>query len=383
MMRHFTLILITCLWVAPSWATTPLIDEYRDKVEQIIAGFENGNAEPFTQALDVDAITGRATEDAFTNLKWKSDFRTGLAQGIKTGVGDRFLSQIAADSYIKLLRLKQEGEAGRALLRFDFGDNGNGYIELFLEHQPTGEVKVVDWYDYAMGQRYTTSLRQLVGIMAPTPTLAGKLFDIASDRKEVAETLKEIITLNKQQKHKALVNKFLAQDKTFRRSRLLNLIAIQSANQTNDMGLYRKVLANLAHYHGSDERLFFILIDYYFLEEKYDEILRGLDKLDAHFGVGDAGLEVYRANAYYSKRDYVKAITAANRAITLEPNYEYGYWSKLLIQTAQADYAGGVETIRSLEERFGYDLSPEALSAQEEYVDLVGSEAYRKWRGSQ
>jgi tetratricopeptide (TPR) repeat protein len=375
------LALALALWLvsAPLAAAVPAIENYRETIEDIVTGFNNKDAQPFNRAIDANAIADKALDLTLADANWKAGVRDGMLPGLNS-MGQKILNQLAPDSYVKLLRLKQEGEQGRALLRFDYGDQGIAYLDFFLKAGPGGEVRIVDWYDYSRGQRYASSLQQMAAIMSPTPTKLGKLFDVVSERREAANSLLEILKLHVQQKHKAAAEKFLSQDERYLRSRLLNLIAVQSANITGDLELYRKVLANLARYHGDDEDLFLVLMDYYLLEEEYDKVLRGLDKFLAHFGVDDAGLEVVRATTLYYKGDYGAALSASQRAIAMEPAYEYGYWTQLVTQAAMGDYAGGVTTARLMEQEFDYDMSPEALAEDPDLAPLVESQAYRSWR---
>jgi len=379
---HFALTLSAWLWLAPVWAANSATAAYEQTTARIITGFEQGTAAPFNAALDAAGIVDQATHPVVTDSGWMSQFRTGLIAGINPGAGERLLGKMAPGSYIKLLKLTTRGKEGRALLRFDFGDQGNGYLELIMNTAPDGEVRIVDWYDYAMGQRYTTSLQQITGILAPSPTFLGKLYDVASERKEVSDALKVIFAHYKRQEHVALAQQFLTFDESIRSSRVLNLIAIQSANASGDEALYHKLLANLERYHGDDEKLFFILLDYYFLEQEFDRVLTALDRLVALFGQQDAALEVIRSNTLYSRGDFRDALSAADRAIALEPEYEWGHLSQFTAELALQDYAGCVKTAAILQDRFGYDMSPESLGAEKEFVDLLRSEPYRRWRSS-
>ena len=107
-----------------------------------------------------------------------------------------------------------------------------------------------------------------------------------------------------------------------------------------------------------------------------------MDRLFTLFGQQDAALEVIRANTLYSRGDVNDALGVADRAIALEPEYEWGYLSQLTIRMALKDFAGCVKTAEVLEERFGYDMSPESLGAAQEFTDFVNSDAYRTWRRS-
>lgn len=385
--HHPKIQLLFILWLSflvgsPCWALEQTQAPYEETVKRIIEGFEQGNAEPFNQALDAKAIADKATEMVVTDPDWISRFRPGLIKGIRQGIGTKLLGQMYPGSYVRLLKLDIRKNEARALLRFDYGEQGNGYLNLIMKPSPGGEVRIVDWYDYAMGQPYTSSLRQLVAILAPSPTVLGKLYDVASDRKEVSEALRHLFKLNKEQKHAELAKSFLEQEESVRSSKVLSLSAVHAASFSGDDELYHKALSNLEQFHGEDETLFFILLDYYFIEEKYDHLLSRLDKIKIQLGSRDAALEVIRANTLTARGDYTDALAAANEAVAMEPDYEWAYMSQFSAFIALEDFTGAVKTADILEKRFDYDLTPEALSSVAEYADFVSSKAYREWRAS-
>jgi hypothetical protein len=228
LLRDYLLTILVWLITAPSWAVAAQVDPYQAAVQRIVSGLESGHVESFVQAIDAEAIIDNATRGLFTDPSWLSGVRRGFTKEIN-----------------KLLRLKTNEGGAQALLRFDYGDLGAGYMDFYLLRSERGDVRIVDWYDFGMGQRYTETLKQLIGMSAPTPTLLGTIFDITSKRKKTADIIQEIIDLKVQKKNKELVDKILQLDNTYRRSRVLCLSAVQSASQSDDIELYRRAMAKI------------------------------------------------------------------------------------------------------------------------------------------
>lgn len=385
-MKTYNNILAVCITVllllsSPfAIAVSPSLKGYEASAGKIVDGLTARDPAPFNQSIAADTILDNAFEGLFLDAKWEADFRKGLKQAITTRLGAKLISKLPDGAYAKLLRVKMEGKEGRALMRLDYGDDGSGYMDMHLAQASDGAVQIVDWYDYSTGQLYTQSLRQVIATLSPTPTVLGKVFDIASNRKANADVIVKFMQLNNAKKFEEMVHYFLSLDESYRKSRLLNIIVFQAASQLNDMDLYQKVLANIEHYYSDDSTMAFVLLDYYYLEGQYGKVVRSADQLMKSFGVEDANLLVIKANALVEEKKYDAAVRQAKRAIALEPNYEYGYWSLITIQLAQKSYNNAVETGKSLESRFGYELSPAALAQNPIYAGFIESAEYRSWK---
>ncbi len=375
------LLLTFCVISSPTWAATTA-EIFQSGAEQIVAGFNARDPAPFTRAIDSEKIIDSALSGLFIGASWKEGFRKGVRLALNSQVGKQIVNQIPEGGYAKLLRIKMNGTSGLALIRVDFGETGNGYMDMHLIQSEDGKIRIIDWFNYATGQLYTESLRQAAAIMSPTPTVLGKVFDIASSRKENSETLLKLMLMHKRGEHAQMVRNFLALDEDLRKSKLLNVVAVQSANILGDMELYGKVLANVERYFGKDESMAFVLLDYYYLQGDYDKVIGTTDRLLSSFGVEDAGLFVVKANALVEMGKNQDAVTQARHAIELEPEYEYAYLSLLSAQIQQEQYSLAVETAKTLENRFSYNLSPQALADNEYYAGFVKSAEYREWRGN-
>ncbi len=243
-------------------------------------------------------------------------------------------------------------------------------------------MRIVDWYDYSTGQLYTQSLRQIIAMMSPSPTVLGKVFDVVSKRKESINAVVRVFSLYGKQKYPETVQAFLALDEELRRSRMLNVVAVQAANMSQNDELYLKTLANLDRYFRTDPSLTFVLIDYYYIKGRYDRVLSALEQVEASFGVKDASLNVLKASALLEQEKYAPAAAEAQHAIDMEPTYEGGYWALLNAQVQSKQYTQAIKVAKVLEEEFSYDMGPASLGANELYADFVASEDYRLWRNT-
>jgi len=285
-------------------------------------------------------------------------------------------------AYAKVLRTRADGKKVLALLRLDYGDTGTGYMDLHLVRGKDGAVRIVDWYDYSTGQLYTQSLRQLIGVMSPTPTIMGKLFDVVSNRKENINAVMELINLYRTQQYAQVVEQFLVLDENMRKNRMLSIVAVQAGSLSNNNELYHKALANLERHFHADPSMAFMLIDYYYLEQQYDKAMLALDRVQKSFGVEDAAILSLKANTHLSDSQYGKAVAQARRAIAIEPEYESSYWSLLNALILAKNYAPAVKVAKDLEQNFDYDMSPESMGGSEVFLPFIASVEYKAWRSA-
>lgn len=370
------------LWMLSSLslAASPALKPYQVTVDNLVSDLSQHNPAAFNNTVDADTILDTAFDGLVVDAKWKTSFRNSFKKAIETRLGQKIISQMPEKSYAKLLRMKAGGKVVQALVRVDYGDMGTGYLDMHLRLAADGKVRIVDWYDYSTGQLYSESVRQIVALMSPTPTLLGKVFDVVSKRKESVNAVVEVLGLYGQKKYAETVQRFLALDEELRSNRMLNVVAVQAANLSQSDELYSKVLANLERYFDKDPTMTFLLLDHYFIEGQYDRLLRALERVQVSFGVEDAALLVLKSNALTGQSKFGPAAAQAQRAVEIEPTYENGYWSLLSALVQGKEYAKAVQISKMLEERFGIDMGPASLGANEFYAAFVESAEYRRWR---
>ena len=81
MTREFALTLALWLWASPLCAAVSPLENYRETVNEIINGFNDRDAEPFNQAIDVNAIADKAMDIALADADWKAGVRDGMLPG--------------------------------------------------------------------------------------------------------------------------------------------------------------------------------------------------------------------------------------------------------------------------------------------------------------
>jgi predicted Zn-dependent protease len=132
-----------------------------------------------------------------------------------------------------------------------------------------------------------------------------------------------------------------------------------------------------------DEPLYsLMLLDYYFPSRKYEEAMQALQRLSKRLGVDDAAMDARFSATALVLGNTADALAYAEKATEREPGLELGWWSSLQIRAAMSDFAAATEVLKTLQDDFGYDLSPEFLQRDKSYAQLLASSDYKQWRES-
>ncbi len=354
-------------------------EAYRRAAEPIVADFNKHSPDAFTGALDKEAIVEKAVGSILDDSKDSASFRTGLGRGVER-VGQQIVASMPKDGYAKLLRIEARAGEGHCLVRFGYGDNGYGYMDWVLRADKQGRLRVVDWFDFSTGQHYTDSLRQISALLAPNPTMLGKIFDIASGKTERTKQVVPMLQALAKHEYGKSYEIFVALDEDLKRNRILSVMAVNAANRSQNDGYYRAALAHLDKYHGGEPTLVFLLIDHYFYTKQYGKLLRAIDSFEKYVGVEDAALLGMKANSYLMNGDTDHAIDAANRGARIEPELASNYWILVTAYNKTRRYDKLIDTAGRLRRQFGLNVTPAAFEKDPEYKEFVRSAEFRRWK---
>ncbi len=353
--------------------------EYQSAMTQLEADLDRRSAERFRSITDFDNILQRTFAEIENDID--PGFKKGFIKGFKNkGINNlvqKMLGMMPDQNGAQLIRVVEENGKVHAAMRLDYQDMGYGYLDFELEKDKrSGEVRIVDWYDYQAGQNYSRSLMQIVATLSPNSNLIRKIFDIASGKTASAKQILEMISASNRNEMDRAKSLYTGMDESIKKNWVFMIISVNMANMSGDMEFYKQVLVDAEKYFSDDPRASFVLIDYYILQEQYDEAIQRINQLSNIFKHRDAGLWHMNANTHLMKGSYSHAIKSARKGIQLEPDFELVYWSLLNAQVLAGDNSSATETIRELEQRFGYLLTRDILAQDEVYKDYVNSPEY-------
>ncbi len=352
---------------------------YRLAAEPIVAELSKHSPQAFANALDKDAIVDKALASLQSDSKEIAQFRTGLGRGVER-VGEQLVAAMPKDGYAKLLRVEARAGEGHCLVRVGYGDNGYGYMDWVLRADKQGRPRIVDWFDFSTGQYYTDSLRQLSVMLAPNPTVLGKIFDIASGKSDHTKQIVPMLQALGKRDYGKSYELFGALDEELKRNRILSVIAVNAASRSQNDDYYRAALAHLDKYHGEEPTLVFLLIDHYFYTKQYAKLLRAIESFEKYVGVEDAAMLGIKANSYLVSGNADNAIAAANRGTRLEPELVGNYWTLVTAYNRTKRYDKLIETAGRLRKQFNLNVTPAAFEKDAEYKEFARSAEFKRWK---
>ena len=378
-----TVILALVAWTTPASAAMSgnCMTECSRALQSTIKALNNRSPVAFNRMIDTDLIIKKSLSDLQLDTKYKEAFSAGLKKGLGN-IGQRFLQMMPEEHWAKVIRVKQYQDHVLGLVRLDYADSGWGYLDLWLAKDSKGKVHIIDWYNYASGELYTSSVKKVVVMTSLNPTLYGKMFDYVSGRADELKVLNRYFATIQKKQYDQAYEIFKNMSVGLKKNRIFGIIAVSSANLSGNDDYYSDALANLAKYHGDDPTLAFLLIDHYFLTEDYEQAIRNLDSFQGYIDTPDAALENLKAISWMKAGKNKLAIQHASNGIRIEPELEPNYWTLFSIYTSTGKYSQAVAIGKELEKRFNYDLGPASLEKVADYRAFAKSAAYRRWHAN-
>ena len=331
----------------PPPPVAPVEDEgaARELGEAFIAAAEAGDRAAVARLIDLDALLDAAT----TGMEIPPDDRRQFAAGF-SGTADGMAEQyVAAGQSGGLRLLGDDGAPGvdgppGALIRLINEGGGLNYLILY----PTPDGRIGDMYVFASGERFSATLRRLLG-----PLLAGTRAE-----KEGAARLGEMNAAVQRGDAAAAERLYQTLPESLKANRGVQVIrAIGAAG--GDPDAYAAVLADVDRRFPNDPSLDLLKIDAY--AEDLDRLIPTLERLDAALG-GDPHLRGLLAEYLPDAGRADDALKIARAAVAEEPDLAQAQFGMLSALIAVGDHAAAAETLRTLRDEFGLAFEPADLA---------------------
>jgi tetratricopeptide (TPR) repeat protein len=396
MERIRTKLVATGLLAAAAWMSAAVADDamqdaeraeqarqeaFRGGMQAIAADLGRTNYDSFMAAIDRNDLVERIFGLRLIDPHVKKQFTDNLDYTFEPLIKSAF-TETEDGLRATLLGVESSGTEGRAVLRFDLPDFQFDYHEYLLRLNDQGRLVVVDWTDFLEGMLFSESVGRELVMALPSNAAERKLLDFQNVSDTELFQFGELLKAARDRKLDRYLQIRDSMDERFRQQRIVVETTVQLAKtvrRRRDMVGGLQVMAELY----PDEPMYsLMLLDYYFPARKYAEALAALTRLYARLGFEDAAMEARLSAAELVLGKTDEARTRADRAVSLEPGLELGWWSALGVRVALGDYAGSVEALKVLEDKFRYDLGPDALERNPAYRGLLASDEYRSWRNS-
>lgn len=313
--------------------------------------------------IDMELILARAVAGRAMR---QSDVK-GISRGFG-GIGARFCMELTdPELTARYLRTQVIDGSPQPLIRIVFGVGVN-YYQLELDKR-NNAIRVADIYLYLAGEKMSETLGSALEMLMETPS--------SSAVTKVSE-MKQHMRDQEWQQARDVLQSLPA---TMRKRKPIMLTEVLIASELGD-DAYVAAMDAYTKSFPDDPSVTLIQIDRFLLRKQYDQALATVEKLDKQLG-GDPYLELLRVDAYVGMGKHAEAVTAGKRGVAAEPTLEHLWWALLSAQAAAGQFKEALPTLDTLKEKFGTELSADALAADERFVKLSESAELKAWEAKQ
>lgn len=377
--RHLLTIVSVIVIVCADKADAAIDWAFEDAMQAIVDQINEGSAQAFSDAVDVNALLDRVFQDVEIGEVTKAGFSRQIRRS-KNQLGENIVRKIPDGYYAILLNVEQIDNEAVALVRYDSGDLRFGYHAYDLVKDGAGNIRIVDWLDYLDGSKYSAALRQSVVVFEPTAASVRSLVPEFTGSDEDYAKFAEVISAYSKKDYQKFYSGSATLARALRQTRFMHILTCQVSRMTRDRNLYNEAYRSLANDFSDDPTMAMTLIPYFFSRRDADKALESQRLLQDALGVRDGALLALMARTALGLRNADEASILADEAISIEPSLEAGYWAAIDAHVILNHHSFAVMTAKSLESQFGKSIERERFENNSVYGDFVNSSYYKQWQ---
>ncbi len=349
MRKRLWIILCSCLLAFQ--CTPPVKKVTRAKALETAKAIENA-----MQQGDVAKVSNLFDLPSFYVIfekKCKVAKNKAFLQGFKSTFSMRQMAVRLVDNTrggsFRLLRAYEQEGKQHLLFRMVTEGGSLNYHDMQLT-LVRDSVKVEDIYSYLTGELLTTSIANLMEVMAP-PDIDVKT---ANSNVDSLVLLKQLLQRKDYEGVRQLYEKM---GPAFRKSKGFQITYVKACEQIST-DLYRTALENFAKSFPNDPNTHLLLLDAYFLAGDYDRTIYEVNKLNELLG-GDPYLDFYRGNVLWANGKSSQSLACYEKVYRYDPSFT-GNMCRLLeayVKMNQADKAQKVFDTYKASSHFNQELA--------------------------
>lgn len=303
------------------------------------------------------------------------EFEQGLIQSVGVeGIGAAICGACTDGGGYALVRLTEKDDTHSLLFRLR-STVGLTYHDLVLHQNEQGQVLVKDFFNFGTGELMSQSLRRhlLLAVCRKDPKIRGDLDEqsrLLVEHDQIIQAMRqELSTGNHAQALKlyAKLPEALQKEKSILLSRL---VAAKFVGRDQ----YVEAVNALRRAHPEDIGASLHALGVCLDEKDHWEALRHLGLVEEAVG-GDPHLTGLKASIVLEQGNLEKAEQLAKSALERDPYLQEVYWTLVEISLIRKDFAGTVDILSQLVDRFMIDVEQTAA----EHEELLRSPEYRQW----
>jgi tetratricopeptide (TPR) repeat protein len=344
----------------------------------LVEAMSSGRPSMLDRFIDWNALRDTIGAGMEMSSSVRQDFISSMNRSVnKPGGLKDSLASVVTDGSCRLLRIHDEDQQRRALVRSLSGDGALRYFDFVLSQQPDGQVRAVDFYTYQSGELASQTLRRSL-LPVLTHENRGLLDRLTGTENDFVRNLDKIQAISTQFRQRKFQEAMLIYEQLppgLQHEKNLLLLRLRIAQMLSDEQ-YMAALEALRTTFPRDANVDLLSIDYFLIKKGYARARKCIDRVDAVTG-GDPYLDLYRANSYLAEDDFKAAQQAIERLIKQEPDLIHAYWVAVTISLKSEHYAETARLLTIVQRRF--NLTIKDLLTVSEYAGFVKSPEYQTW----
>lgn len=375
----FIFILIFSTQLKAQEISSDSLDEYHTFMFDLIDEIVLGEYERFFSIVNFDAIVETAVEDIPLPEYDKRSLKLGLIQGAKSEFVTAYTSLLDLCDLIQYVSYTELEGYYSILVRFS-GEAGLNYIEFVLGKDEEGNISIIDYYPFMLGEYVTTTINRTVKITYSEDSVFEKLLSGLSNKEKEFTTnlpkLTKIRNLTINGLYEEAKMEYDALPLSVQNNKLFILTILTAAQVLGDE-IYLSLIDKFEEFYPNDPSIPLITLDSYLLRGNIEEAQRQIDNLDEAIG-GDNFLNIMRGNIAMIGEDSASARSYFNLAIENDVYSEDAYWGLINLDVVNKDYGSTIKYLNRLVYLYGYYFTSDDFNS-EPFLEFKESEEFKEW----
>lgn len=358
-----------------------------EQFQAVIDGLNDNSFRRFHDAIDDDAFVGRVLGTRVID----EDARRAFTQSFPTTLESMFQAtfprprteeEAAGEIIGKIVSFAEEGDEARAIVRFEGDGFRFSYHAYDLVRGRGGRVQIVDWFDYYQAGWFSEIAGDALVRTMPGPASVASVLEMPRPTQGQLFQVGELFKAVRDGNPKRYIQIHDGLEEALREEPFIVRQNFQYWRMFRDPGRLRAAAEALKNTFPGDARHSLSLAEFYVQSRQFEDAIEQFRLLQTALGIEDGVIPALQATAAMALGEFPEAQDLALRATQAEPALELVWWTLLRTRTAGANYAGAMEALTELEDRFGHRLIPQQLQRDRFLRVLIDQQEYKDWRAA-
>jgi len=378
MKKLSTLILFLFLFSTSNNAQIYEEDIY-EIVDSIVATVNKKDRKPINTFFAKDSFLN-LIEKTKVDIPEATEYRKELKKelGHKFDFGNLLLETIEDNYYDFINYYESVDNEVHVLFRLLSGENGAINYHDFILTPINDTLQIIDVYYFRSGQRVSKSYNEIY-LRVLRNYLNSEVASFFSREDE------GLLNFNKSKKVNALYEKgeyqkaydlYSSLPKDIVQSKSFRLLKVNITTELGDTAKFKQAVDEYQEAFPDDPSLHLVTLDRYFIDGKYEEAMRCVNKLDIAVGLDDF-LNYLRGNIYYAQNEFLKAQEKYEYITTEYPGFMLAWTNLIVVYHETKQYSELTKTLTRLESELEKAENIDYMKT--EYVDFCKTQEFKDW----